>query len=103
MTPDEFREIALSFPGTEERQHMGHPDFRVKGKIFATLNNDSTKGMVSLTPEQQGEYIALDASFHPAAGAWGRKGSTLITLETADPKVVRSALATAWQLRSQKR
>ena len=103
MTADDFRDIALSFPGTEERQHMAHPDFRVKGKIFATLNNDSTKGMVSLTPEQQGEYMALDPSFHPAAGAWGRNGSTLITLATTDPGVVRSALAAAWQLRSEKR
>ena len=103
MTPDEFRDIALSLPDTDERSHMGHPDFRVGGKIFATLNADQSKGMASLTPEHQAEYMALDASFHPAAGAWGSKGSTMITLATADPKVVRSALATAWQLRSQKK
>ena len=101
MTEDEFREIALSFPETEESSHMGHPDFRVGGKIFATLNADRSQGMASLTPQHQAEYMTLDASFHPAAGAWGTKGSTMITLTTADPKVVRSALATAWQLRSQ--
>ena len=102
MTADEFREIALSFPGTEERSHMNHPDFRVGGKIFATLSNDLTKGMAQLGPEKQGEYMLLDPSFHPASGAWGRKGSTMITLTTANTDVVRAALADAWELRSKK-
>ncbi|MFL6375763.1 MAG: MmcQ/YjbR family DNA-binding protein [Pyrinomonadaceae bacterium] len=103
MTADEFRAIALSFPETEERSHVGHPDFRVGGKIFATLNADETQGMASLTPELQMDYIDMDASFHPAAGAWGTKGSTLITLATADAQVVRSALAAAWEQRSKKK
>jgi len=102
MTADEFRAIALSFPETEERSHANHPDFRVGGKIFATLSNDLTKGMASLTPEAQADYMAMDASFHPAAGAWGRKGSTMITLGSANPQAVRSALAAAWELRMQK-
>ena len=100
MTADEFRALALGFPDTEERSHMNHPDFRLRGKIFATLNSDLTKGMVSLTPELQADYIAMDASFHPASGAWGRKGSTMITLATANVDVVRSALAAAWELKS---
>ena len=103
MTPEEFRAIALSFPETEERSHMNHPDFRVAGKIFATLNGDLTHGMASLTPELQADYMALDASFHPAAGAGGQKGSTMITLGTANVDAVRSALAAAWELRSKKR
>ena len=98
MTPEEFRTIALSLPETGERSHMNHPDFRVKGKIFATLSADLTTGMASLTPELQADYMAMDASFHPAAGAWGRKGSTLITLASADAQVVRSALAAAWEV-----
>ena len=81
---------------------MDHPDFRVGGKIFATLSSDLTKGMASLTPELQVDYVAMDASFHPASGAWGRKGSTMITLATAKPQAVRSALAAAWELRMQK-
>ncbi|HTH51425.1 MAG TPA: MmcQ/YjbR family DNA-binding protein [Pyrinomonadaceae bacterium] len=103
MTADEFREIALSFPGAEERSHMNHPDFRVGGKIFATLNEDLSKGMVNLDADRQQEYMLLDPSFHPASGAWGRKGSSMITLATAQTDVVRSALATAWQLRSTKK
>ena len=82
---------------------MNHPDFRVGGKIFATLSNDVTKGMAQLTPNLQDGYMALDTSFHPAAGAWGRNGSTMITLATADANVVRSALADAWELRSKKK
>ena len=79
---------------------MNHPDFRVRGKIFATLSSDLTKGMASLTPEMQADYMAMDPSFHPASGAWGRKGSTMITLATADQQVVRSALAAAWEIKS---
>ena len=59
MTADEFREIALSFPETEERSHMNHPDFRVGGKIFATLGPDLTWGMAKLTPEQQQNYLLI--------------------------------------------
>src|SRR3954464_9501618 len=103
MTADEFRAIALSFPETEERSHVNHPDFRVRGKICAILSVDLTKGMASLTPELQTDYIALDASFYPASGAWGRNGSTMITLATANVDAVRSALAAAWEIRSKKK
>jgi hypothetical protein len=103
MTADEFRAIALSFPETEERSHMNHPDFRVGGKIFATLSADFAKGMAQLNAEKQEEYMLLDPSFHPASGAWGRNGSTMIKLANANTDVVRSALATAWELRSKKK
>jgi hypothetical protein len=57
MTPNAFRKIALSLPETEERQHMNHPDFRVAGKIFATLGYpDKTRGMVKLSPEHQHNF-----------------------------------------------
>ncbi len=82
---------------------MNHPDFRVGGKIFATLNSDLTKGMASLTPELQADYMAMDASFHPASGAWGRNGSTLITLATANSQAVLSALGAAWEARAKKK
>jgi hypothetical protein len=98
MTPDEFREIALSFPETEERSHMDHPDFRVGGKIFATLNEDLTSGMAKLSPEQQQNYLRMEsASFSPAAGAWGVRGATMISLANADEGAVRDALRDAWR------
>ena len=85
--------------GAVEGAHMKHPDFRAaNGKIFATLNEDQTRAMASLTPEQQAEFIrrAPDV-FVPAAGAWGRGGSTMIVLARADEEMVGEAVTLAWQ------
>ena len=98
MTADEFREIALSFPETEERSHMNHPDFRVRGKIFATLGPDLDWGMAKLTREQQQDFLrSYPTVFKPAAGKWGERGATLITLAEAREEVVGEALTLAWQ------
>jgi len=97
MTADEFRQIALSFPETEERSHMNHPDFRVRGKIFATLGPDETWGMAKLTPTQQQDYLRLEPAFKPASGKWGDGGATIITLADADESTVREALTASWR------
>ena len=97
MKIDEFREIALSFPGSEERSHMDHPDFRTGGKIFATLGPDETWGMAKLTPTQQQDFLRLSPSFKPAAGKWGEGGATIITLADADEADVRAAVTMAWE------
>ena len=98
MTPANFRKSALSFPETEEASHMGHPDFRVRGKIFATLGPDEDWGMVKLTPEQQAPLVQEQpAIFQPASGAWGRRGCTIIQLKRADKTEVRSLLLFAWR------
>jgi hypothetical protein len=99
MTSNQFRKLALSFPGTEERAHMDHPDFRVEGKIFATLHYpDDTRGMVKLFPDQQAELMRTDPdAFAPAAGKWGLKGATLVNLKAAKKEKLREALATAWE------
>ena len=76
---------------------MNHPDFRVGGKIFATLGPDLTWGMAKLTPEQQAEFMALDAAFKPASGKWGIGGATTIVLAHADVQTVKNAVAAAWQ------
>ena len=96
MTADEFREIALGFPETEERSHMNHPDFRVGGKIFATLGPDLDWGLAKLTPEQQQNYLRMEPTFKPASGKWGDGGATIITLAHADEDAVRQALAVAF-------
>jgi hypothetical protein len=104
MTANEFRRVALSFPETAESAHMGHPDFRVKGKIFATLGPNEDWGMVKLTPEHQADLIRDDpAAFKPASGAWGRRGCTLITLKAANKLIVRQALLAAWRNTAPKR
>ena len=98
-TPSDFRRIALSLPETEERKHMNHPDFRVAGKIFATLAYPNKQfAMVKLTPIQQEEFIASDpAAFRPVNGAWGRKGCTHILLAKSNQRAVKEALVAAWR------
>ena len=101
-TPDDFRRIALSLPGAEEGSHMGHADFRVGGRIFATLPDEGL-GMVVLMPEQQEDFMHLaPGAFEPAAGAWGRGGSTLVRLEAVPEDLLEAALAAAWRKRAGK-
>ncbi len=98
MTRNDFRRIALSFPEAAESSHIGHPDFRVRGKIFATLGYpDAAWGMVKLTPEQQEEFMESDpAAFAPVKGGWGRRGATNVKLNAAKKASVRTALTAAW-------
>src|SRR5271170_3094352 len=104
MTVADFRRIALSLEGAEEGSHMGAPDFRVGGRIFATLASQSQGyGNLMLTPEQQASFVAeLPGIFLPVAGGWGRMGITHIRLATATEDVLTGALRTAWQLRIDK-
>lgn len=90
--------MALSLEGVEERAHMGHPDFRVGGKIFATLGYpDTAWGMVKLTPEQQRAYVMpAPEAFQPASGAWGLRGATMVDLRKASADAVRDAMREAW-------
>jgi hypothetical protein len=100
MTPNEFRRLALSFPKTEERAHMHHPDFRVEGKVFATLGYpDDGWAMVKLTPLEQEMFVkAHPKVFNPCAGAWGRRGCTNVRLKGARKPMLRRALEGAWRL-----
>lgn len=98
MTHDDFRDIALSLQGAIERAHMGHPDFRANGRIFATLHADEQWGTLKLTPEEQREFMRIDPDvFVPASGAWGRQGWTNVRLDAADEATVRGAMIVAWE------
>jgi hypothetical protein len=104
MSPAAFRKIALAMNGVVESAHMGHPDFRVGGKIFATLHPDQQWGMVKLTPEQQQRFMReAPATFSPEKGAWGRQGCTAVRLAAADEDVLGEAMTLAWQNVSRKR
>jgi len=102
MTPDDFRRIALSFEGAEEGSHMGNPDFRVGGHIFATLASAKQGyGNLKLTVEQQSAFIEeLPKIFLPVHGGWGRGGMTHIRLADAPEDVLAGALQAAWKLRA---
>jgi hypothetical protein len=105
MTPNEFRELALSFPEAIESAHMHHPDFRVGGRIFATLGYpDEHAAMVKLSPEEQNEFVRTSPGvFTPVKGAWGRQGATNINLPAAKIKIVHEALTAAWRNTAPKR
>jgi uncharacterized protein YdeI (YjbR/CyaY-like superfamily) len=98
MKVDEFRRLALELPEAVESAHMGHPDFRVRGKIFATLGHPAQGwGMVKLNRDQQELFIGFDPeAFVAVAGAWGRRGATSVKLGAAPRRLVREALAAAW-------
>jgi hypothetical protein len=105
MTPNEFRRLALCLPEAVEQEHMGHPDFRVGGKIFATLHGrDEVNGMVKLTPQQQAAFVREEpAVYERVSGGWGRGGATLVKLRAAKASSVRHALAAAWRNTAPKR
>jgi len=104
MNAEDFRRIALSLPGAEEGSHMGATDFRVGGRIFATLASiKQGYGNLLLTAEQQTAFVGeLPEVFLPIPGGWGRMGATHIRLAAANEDVLSGALRTAWKLRMDK-
>jgi hypothetical protein len=104
MNAHDFRRIALSLDGAEESSHMGQPDFRVGGRIFATLASaHQGYGNLMLDVEQQAAFVEeLPEVFLPIAGGWGRMGMTHIRLAVAKEDVLAGALRTAWKLRLEK-
>lgn len=104
MNIHDFRRLALSLPDAEESSHMGSPDFRVGGRIFATLAAAKLGyGNIMITPEQQSAFVEdLPEIFIPVPGGWGRGGATHINLAAASEDVVLGALQTAHKLRVDK-
>jgi len=104
MKTTDFRRIALSFDGAEEGSHMGAADFRVGGRIFATLGSENKGyGNLMITPELQAEFVGeLPEVFLPVPGGWGKMGATHIRLAKASEEVLTGALHTAWKLRVEK-
>jgi hypothetical protein len=104
MTVADFRRLALSLPGAEEGSHMGSADFRVGGRIFATLASQKQGyGNLMLTPEQQADFVAEQPDvFLPVPGGWGRNGATHIRLAKANEDLLAGALRAAWKLRIDK-
>lgn len=104
MTPDSFRKLALALPGAEEGAHMSHPDFRVGGRIFATLGYPRAGwAAVALTAEDQAAVVAIEPkAFVPVKGKWGEQGATNIILRYASVPAVRDALEAAYEARMRK-
>ncbi len=104
MTAAQFRRLALQLPGAIESEHMNHPDFRVRGKIFASLGYpDDDHGMVILPVEEQAGLVRINPKvFTPAKGAWGKRGSTVVRLAGTDLATMRRAMKIAWKNRQAK-
>jgi hypothetical protein len=97
MLPDDVRAIALLLPEVVEGAHSGNRDFRVGGRVFATLWADEDRLVVKLTPEMQATFVEEQPDvFEPIEGSWGRRGSTNVDLGVADEEMVRAALLAAW-------
>jgi hypothetical protein len=98
MRENDFRRIALGMKGAVEGAHMGHPDFRVNNRIFATLHHDREFGMVNLTPDQQEQFTrAHPDAFAPESGAWGRAGCTRVRLASVHEETLGEVVTLAWQ------
>jgi hypothetical protein len=98
MRAKDFRRVALGMMDAVEGAHMGHPDFRVNGRIFATRHADDEWGMVKLTPDQQEKFVRdAPEAFVPEAGAWGRQGCTAVRLNSVSAEVLGEAITLAWQ------
>lgn len=96
MTAADFRKMALAMKGVVEGAHHGHPDFRVNGKIMASLHSSGARGMVLLTPEQQADLVREHPRvFTPENGAWGLKGATRVDLAAVDDETLGLALTLA--------
>ena len=106
MTHDDFRRIALGMKNSIESAHMGHPDFRVDNRIFATLREDKERGMIGmviLTPAQQQRFVEeAPKAFVPEKGAWGLQGCTTVRLDTVDEELLGEAMTVAWRNRVEK-
>ena len=104
MTIEDFRRIALKLPETTEQAHMNHPDFRVGGKIFATIPwPERNWGMVKLPLDEQQARIKEHPAFEAAPGAWGRGGATYVCLDNIDEATLRNSLWSAWRRSAPKR
>jgi hypothetical protein len=98
MNVHDFRRIVLGMDGAVEGAHMNHPDFRLRGRIFASLHPDNRVGMVRLTPNQQQEFVSRSPeAFVPENGAWGRQGYTRVMLAVIDEETLGEAVTLAWQ------
>jgi hypothetical protein len=102
MTAKGFRRMALGLEGAVEGAHMGHPDFRAGGRIFATLKTDLQSGMVKLPLQEQARFVAeAPDAFSPETGAWGRAGCTRVVLASVEEELLGEAMTLAWRLASE--
>ena len=98
LSQAQFGALALSFPEAIQGSHFDATDFRVGGRIFATLRPKDGRAVLKLSPDQQRLLLETsDDIFEPVPGSWGQKGWTNVVLANADEETVRHAMAMAWR------
>ena len=102
-TAEEFRNVVSSLPEAEERETWGHPTFRVRDKMFATLSDDGRSATVKATREEQSALVAADPGTFGVPAYVGRHGWVGVQLATVDPTELRELLVEAWRQTAPKR
>jgi hypothetical protein len=102
-TADEVRQVALSLPEAEERETWGHPTFRVRDKLFATLSDDGLQAGIKTTKQEQTALVAAAPETFGVPAYVGRHGWVSVRLATVDPDELRELLVEAWRQTAPKR
>ena len=103
MTRDEFRRAALAFPETIEQETWGHPTFRVRGKMFATMSADDEAATVKASREAQAALVGSEPETFSVPAYVGQHGWVGIRLERVDPEEAVELLDEAWRATAPKR
>ena len=98
MLPEDVRALALMLPEAIPGAHKGNPDFRVGGRVFATLWTEEDRLVLRLSPEDQERLVEAEPDLFSAIdGAWGRRGWTNLDLDSCAEETLRDALLAAWR------
>ena len=91
-----FRQLALSFPDAEELPHFEKASFRIRKKIFATLDVKNNRACLMLSPVDQSVFCAFDPSvIYPVPNKWGKHGATFVELKKVRKDMLKDALTQA--------
>ena len=86
---EKFREIVREFPEVEEAPHFDKEAFKIKKKIFVTLNQKETRCCLKLSPEDQATFALFDANvIYPVPNKWGKQGWTLVNLDKVEEEML---------------
>lgn len=96
ITVEQLRAMALALPEVEEREHMGHPDFRVRNKIVVNLAEDERTSTIKMSLDDQAALVATDPDAFSLAGGWAKYGWTTIHLDHVDADELAELLRDSW-------
>ena len=94
---DSFKKLALSFPETIELPHFEKTSFRVKKKIWATLDEPNQRACLKLSLVSQSVFCAFDQSvIYPVNNKWGQQGWTMVELTKIKKNMLKDIATMAY-------